>query len=142
MKTETYKQTPPLYKTLVFSSIYFYLIADGRFKKKKKWGILFPLFVIIKLIKLEALLGLVFLLLVIVKKTVFIGGLILFKAIKSLKSTCIALQTAPHHHYYVREADGNILTETHELAEEEDEEAHEGVWDSLIRHWHNKKKHS
>lgn len=111
---------------------------DGRFKKKKKWGILFPLFVIIKLIKLEGLLGLVFLFVVMIKKIVLIGGLILFKSIKSLKATCVALQTAPHHHYYIKEPEGNIMGETHEEGGE-DEEAEGGMWDRVIRHWHKQK---
>lgn len=113
------------------------MLTDGRFKKKKKWGILFPLFVIIKLIKLEGLLGLVFLLVLSIKKMVLIGGLILFKAIKSVKTACVALQTAPHHHYYVHEPEGSILGETYE--EPDDEEAEGGIWDKVIRHWHKKK---
>lgn len=82
--------------------------------------------------------GLVFLMLLIVKKAVFIGGLILYKSIKSLKTACVALQTAPHHHYYIRESDGNVLSETHEIGIEE-EESHGGIWDKVVKHWHKPK---
>lgn len=66
-----------------------------------------------------------------------IGGLILFKAIKSVKTACVALQAAPHHHYYIREPDGNTLVETHEDGDEEETEG--GVWDHVIKHWHKQK---
>lgn len=115
------------------------LLSDERFKKKKKWGILFPLFVIIKLIKLEGLLGLVFLVLLTVKKMILIGGLILFKTMKSLKTACVALQTAPHHHYYLREPDGGGTMEEVHHHEEEDEDSAKGLWDRAVRHWHKQK---
>lgn len=69
---------------------------------------------------------------------VLFGGLIIFKAIKSLKATCLALQTAPHHHYYIREPDGSIMGESYEIGQEE-EATEGGIWDKVVRHWHKQK---
>lgn len=56
-----------------------------------------------------------------------------------MKTACVALQTAPHHHYYIRESDGNVLSETHEIGIEEEESGHGGIWDKVVKHWHKPK---